>query len=459
MRGSLNFARRAGGLVMRAEGGLLAMLQTLIAQGATLVVNFATGILTARLLGASGRGEFAAISLWLLLPSMLSIAGIQNGLVFEIRRRPEHAQSTSACAMLLTTAVFIPACAVSLWVMPWLMHGYDPHITTVARAVTLISVLNGWTVIMRQTMLAHRNFGIFNTSAYASSLVYLLFLLPLVVLHQVTPVTAVGAQVAGAIVIFIWVTFEVMRKWDWRRVRPLDSLRPLLAYSLKAAPIDVVNVAAWNVDRLVLVALISPAAFGLYAVSLSFARILNVLQIAISSVMFADLASRPRAEIEMFTHRAFRLLLWALIVTDGCLMLCDRWLLSTVYGHDFGAAVPIFRVLLLDASLACIAQVLMQSYLASGKPSYASFIQVGGFAISLTMIFLLAPHYDAVGVAVGLAAGSVCKTLMLLFSLRSIGIRFPSPVPQLSDVAMVMERIRRRRAAPPVVEAGQAKAG
>jgi O-antigen/teichoic acid export membrane protein len=244
---------------------------------------------------------------------------------------------------------------------------------------------------------------------------------------------------------FLWTFLQATRGWRWRDLRPFQGLRPLCAYSLRAAPIDLVSTLAWNIDRLVLVGLISPAAFGLYAVSISFSRVLMVLQVAISSVMFADLASRPRAEIELFTHRAFRLMLWALVVADLALCLFDRKLLAAVYGGDFAAAVPIFRVLLVDASLACLSQVVMQTYMAAGVPAYASTIQVVSFVITLAMMFVLAPRYDGIGAAAALAIGSICKTTLLIFCLPRIGVALPNPLPQLADLDGLLQRLRAGR--------------
>jgi O-antigen/teichoic acid export membrane protein len=460
MRAGVNLARRAAGGLLHARGGIMAMLQTLIAQAMTVAVNFGTGVITARLLGTTGRGEFAAASLWLMLPSMIAISGVQNALVFEARRRPEAAQTTSFNAFVVITAVFVPAAAICLLALPRLMTGYPPAIVHLAFYATLISMINAWTVAMRQTLLAARNFRAYNTSGYGSAFLYLLLLIGLICLHAVTPESAVWAQIAASTLMFLWTFLQATRGWHWRDLRPFQGLRPLCAYSLRAAPIDLVSTLAWNVDRLVLVGLISPAAFGLYAVSISFSRVLMVLQVAISSVMFADLASRPRAEIELFTHRAFRLMLWALVVADLALCLFDRKLLAAVYGGDFASAVPIFRVLLVDASLACLSQVVMQTYMAAGVPAYASTIQVVSFVVTLGMMFVLAPRYDGIGAAAALAIGSICKTMLLIFCLPRIGVALPSPLPQLSDLDGLLEKLRASRspaAEPPSVKTANAR--
>lgn len=70
-----------GAKLLRARGGFFAMLQTLLAQGATLVVNVGTGVITARMLGPVGRGEFAAACLWLILPALIATSGLRSAVV------------------------------------------------------------------------------------------------------------------------------------------------------------------------------------------------------------------------------------------------------------------------------------------------------------------------------------------------------------------------------------------
>lgn len=115
-------------------------------------------------------------------------------------------------------------------------------------------------------------------------------------------------------------------------------------------------------DRIVLVGLVSAYDFGLYVVAISFARILYVLQTVVSTVMLTDLAAKPAAEIELFVHRAFRVMLWGLAAFFGIALLLDTQVLGLVYGERFVAAVPLFRVLLFEAIVACLGYMLTQAF-------------------------------------------------------------------------------------------------
>lgn len=426
--------------VAQAKGGLLAMVQTMLAQGLTMAINLATGILTARLLGPEGRGEYAAAAIWLLLPSLLAVAGLQNAVVYLMRQRPAESQSIGLAGLLLSTAAFVPLLLLCLWLLPWLMQSYSPGVVALARAALLLSVLNVWMVMARQWLLGLGRFAAFNTVFYSCALTYLVLLLVLVALHAVTPANAVLAQIGSTALALLAVLPLLAVGWRHRGLRPGACVAPLLRYGLKAAPIDLMATLGQNIDRLVLVAFVPAAVFGIYVVAMSFARLLSVLQNAVAAVMLADLANGDPVKIEQAVHRCFRMLLWALVVLCGLLFLVDARLLALVYGPGFASAAPIFRVLLLDAALTCLTQVLIQGFLSIGMPGLPSTIQVASFCVTTVAILVLTPTMATMGAALALAGGSMVRLALLLGALPRAGLRRPGLMPRLDDVAPMMAR-------------------
>ena len=436
--GVSNFARRT----FAARGGAFAMLQTLLAQGMTMGVNVTTGILTARLLGPVGRGEFAAASMWLLLPSLLAMSGIQSGIVYSARREPVRRAAVATAGLLLSSVMFIPLTAVAWFVLPSLMHGYGAQVLDLSRLCLVAAVINLLTVVVRQSLLAEQDFRAYNLLASGFSTVYLIILVVLAVSGAISPRTAIWAQIVGTGSVVSIGIARLVRGWRGLSWRPWTVLRPLFQYSVRAAPIDLVTTLTTNIDKLVLIALVSPAEFGLYAVAISFARIVNILQTAISAVTLADLTGQGRAETEMFLHRTFRLLVLLLALACGLVLLVDRPLLLLAYGGGFDRAVPIFRVLLLDAALTCVGQVLMQIYLARGRPGLASTAQVAAFVTTGVGVALLAVPLGAIGAAIALVCGSSLRLFVLLVLLPRIELRRPSPLPRWSDLMLIVARVR-----------------
>jgi O-antigen/teichoic acid export membrane protein len=438
----LSLLRRAGRELMAPRGGFFAMLQTLLTQGAILLLNVATGIITARWLGPTGRGEFAAACLWLVLPPMIATAGARNAVVYFTGRDPAQAGPVGIVALLYATAIFTPIAAVAYWFTPELMHDYSPRIVALARAIVILSVVNVWSVMGRQSLLAEKDYRAFNLASYASTVLYLLLLLLLVASKAVTPGTAAIAQVLAVAVVLIPIGVLVNRAWRRRGAWARCPVREVIVYSIKAAPIDVVNVLGTNIDRVVLVGLVSAHEFGLYTVAISFARMLYVLQNVISAVMLTDLAAKTAAEIQHVVHWVFRVLLWGFALGFVIALALDAPLLGWVYGHAFAEAAPVFRVLLLEAIFSNLAYMLVQAYLAAGKPAFPSLVQTGTFGVAICGVLLLAPRFGGMGAATALAVASAVRFVWLFGSLRRIGVSLPSPVPQLRDLEPLRRRVQ-----------------
>ena len=433
-----------------ARGGALGMLQTMLAQVGILAVNLATGILTARLLGPTGRGEFAAAMLWFMLPSTLAIAGLQSGVVYQTRQDQAKAGSIAIAGLLAAIAIYVPIAATCLIVMPALMHGYNTEVIALARLATASSILNVAMLLARQSLLGTRSMHFFNISSAASPITYLVFLVGVLPFHNLTATSAVLAQVAATAVVIVPTVWWAARDWVMREVWPMTVLKPLLRYGWRAAGIDLAGVFYSNVDRLVLVGLIAPAQFGLYAVATSFARLIYIVQAAVSSVTLADLAHRPVDEVQAYIHRAFRLLFWLLLA--GCVAgwLLGGVLLQLIYGEGFAMAVPTYRIMLAESALSCISQVLIEGYLATGRPSYPAIVQGLYSVMLLAAMLLLAPTWGGVGAAVAMLGAVICKLFFLVAGLRQIGLSTPGLLLHRDDLDVVRKLLGRPPSAPAI---------
>src|ERR687897_914095 len=90
------------GRILALPSGVAAVAQTLLANIFILGLNFVTGIITARLLGADGRGELAAIVVWSQFLSYALVLGLPSSLVFNLKRHPDRASGLFSAALILS---------------------------------------------------------------------------------------------------------------------------------------------------------------------------------------------------------------------------------------------------------------------------------------------------------------------------------------------------------------------
>src|SRR3954452_23746026 len=83
--------RQLAGRLWRGDRPLFALFQSLGAQVFITLINVVTGVITARLLGAEGRGIYAAVTLWPPLLASLATAGLGTAVVVRMRKAGENA--------------------------------------------------------------------------------------------------------------------------------------------------------------------------------------------------------------------------------------------------------------------------------------------------------------------------------------------------------------------------------
>ena len=427
--------------VLSARGGALGMIQTGGVQILIMFINLSTGILTARWLGPVGRGDFAVITLWFMLPASISTAGLQAGIVFTSRHRPESAKAIGFVALAFGLAIYVPVAAASLFLLPFWLHEYDAHIRTLSAIAVLSSALNLCVMLSRQSLLGMRRITLFNASCAASPAIYLVALLICGLAGSITIDTAFFSQIAtiattATIALFFYVGQRHVR---WGEIRAIRT--PLLSYSVKAASIDLVNIFYGNADRLILIGFVGPAELGFYAVALSFARLISILQTAVSSVLLVDLAGKPAPEIETYVHNLFRTLFWVLACSCGFAILAGEPILVLFFGRKFAASASIFKALIVETSISCLCQVIMEAFLASNRPGYPSRVQLVYSIVLVAALLTLIPVFGGVGAAVAMLIAALVKMALLLLGLSRIDICLPRISIRGSDYALLQRLI------------------
>jgi O-antigen/teichoic acid export membrane protein len=213
---------------------------------------------------------------------------------------------------------------------------------------------------------------------------------------------------------------------------------------MRAAPTGLVSALLLFSDRLVLLPLLPIRELGIYAVAFSFSRVVQLVQPALQSVFLSQMAAQDAVASQRTHDHAVRLLLTALLIGCSVLWLVGEWLLGFAYGAEFIAANTIFRVLILEASLAVLSQATSQLFMARDRPGTVSTIQAVMLGVSLLLLLLLVPRYGGLGAAVALAITGVLRWITLLVAMSRV---FATPLPRLypnqEDWRFLAARLRR----------------
>jgi O-antigen/teichoic acid export membrane protein len=439
---SATFGWNLLGAILRPSQGPHAVLQTVVAKVSILAINAATGILTARALQPAARGELSAIILWpVFLASLLSF-GIQTSLVFNVRKHPVEQGplvSTALWAGLVcgSLAGLLGAMVVPLW-----LRQYSPQTIMLARLFLLSTPLSSLVIVGRAAFEARGDYHASNLIQLFTPIPTLLGLIGLTACHRMTPLTASLVYVLGGIPVFVWMMRRLYNSVHLRHRAEMRSLKKLLHYGVRSYGIDLLGTLALQVDQVLVISLLDPAAMGTYVVALSLSRVLNVFQQSAVMVLFPKAAGTAKEVVIAMTERAARL---STLVTAACALLVavlGPTLIRLLYGQAYVAAVSALRILVIEVVLAGLTYVLAQAFMALGRPGIVTSLQAVGLAISVPLMLLWIPRFGIAGAAMALLCSTAARLLLVVIGLKAVfGKSRLSLLPRLQDLRTLWDTI------------------
>jgi len=402
--------------IITLRSGVAATAQTLLVNTLILGVGAATGVITARVLGPSGRGEQAAMLVW---PQFLAYAltlGLPDAVVYNLKRYPDRAPQLFSAALLLGASMGGVATLTGVLLIPHWLTKYSPEVISFAQLVMLAAPVSLITLILTSVLQAREEFTLYNAVRYLPPLLTLLALILLAMLHRLTPFSAVLCYMLPVVPVFLW-TLARLSKLYRPRVHGLRTASiNLTSYGLRSCGIDLAGTLAYYLDRVLLVGLLAPATMGLYVVALSLARMLNVFHSAVVSVLFTKTSGRPLEEVVALTGLAARISTALTLLAALGLAIFGPWVLSLVYGHEYLGAVTVFRILVLEVVLSGMTWVLAQAFMALGRPGLVTVLQGVGLCLNVSLLLVLVPSYGLKGAGLALLISTAVRLILAVIS-------------------------------------------
>ena len=423
--------------------GVRAIGMTIVSRIGMQGLNAITGVLTARLLLPTGRGQLAAITLWSSFLAGLTTFGLPSSLIYYIRSRPRQANDLLTNALVMSTLLSIVATLVGVFFMPTWLHQYPLWAIRAAQWFLIITPLCSTSLVIRGAIEASGGFSASNASQLLNPTVTLIVLLALFALHRLNVLTASSAYIFAALPVFL------LLAW---RARPLFHLtRPsfatsklLLSYGVRSYGIDLLGTLSLQVDQVLVVSFLRPADLGVYVVMLSLSRMLNVFQNSVVMVLFPKAAGRTQETAIQLTGRAARV---SLLLTGSCALVVGvlgPYLLRFFYGVEYASSIASLRLLLVEVTLSGATFVLAQAFMALGRPGVVTFLQAVGLSLSVPLMLLLIPRLGIRGAAISLLVSTCARFTFIYFSFRIVlKTAPPSLIPHREDFEILRNTLRR----------------
>jgi len=428
----------------RAEGGVRAVVHTLGSRIFVQALNAATGIITARALMPSGRGQLAAMTLWSLFLASLTTFGIPSSIIYFLRSHPERRGDLIASGLTMSAILGAVAGLVGVVFMPHWLHQYPAWVVRDAQWLMVITPICSLTIVGRSILEAHGQFTSSNFSQMLNPFVVLIALVTLLLTHHLSVFTAALAYCAAIIPVAVLLVRRVLPYVDTKARITKSGSRMLLNYGIRSCGIDILGTLSTQVDQVLVVSMLSPASMGLYVVMLSLSRMANVFQNSVTAILFPKATGESTERILQLTGRAARVSLTITASATFMIGLIGPFLLRVFYGKDYTSAIMCLRILLVEVTISGLVFILAQAFMALNHPGTVSVLQGIGLVLSVPFMLLLIPRFGITGAALALLLSTTAR-------LAFICIGFPKylklPIPNLlvnkEDFRFLIRRFRK----------------
>ena len=390
---------RSGDARMATELGVASLLVPL--------GGFVANIVFARTLGASGRGDLAAIVAALAVCEAVLTFGLPDILARHIARGSLPSGVQRSLPMGAVAASLIPGVLISLYCHS---RHFSWPVAAVAGCVVPVMIA---VAVARGVLVGRRAYRRLTGALVLTGVVRLVAPVVLIVVDNPTEnlalILVLGWTVAPAVPIFASRPFA----------GPLGSVRDswqILRESLSYWPAQLAWQLNTRLDQLVLAMFVSAADLGRYAVCVGIAEVPSALASGARQVILARVAT---SHVFHGVMRIAHVFLVAGVVSGALSAYFAAPLLAAVFGHEFSSISLVLGILLAATGFDVAAGLVNIGLTAVGRGRSASMNQLIGLSITVIVLPIAVLHGGGItsAAAVRLVA-SACAYLLALSSVR-----------------------------------------
>jgi O-antigen/teichoic acid export membrane protein len=421
------FDRLLGGGLVRA-GAITYGLN-----GATLLVNLATGILVARELGAAGRGELAAILALGQVVGWAFAMGGQQAAAYHLARHPRDGGRLIGSWLVVMVPAGAVGVVVGTLVLPTLFAAQTADAIALGQLYMLAVAAEVVFEFGVGVLLGDHDFTFVNLLrlAYPAGVAVVL-----VVLWQLGELSVASAVAAYGALLAVSTAVVLLRTVGRHGVRApsVPLLRTTVWYGLRAHTTNFGQMMNARLDLLILPAFLVGSSVGLYSVATNVSLIVVHLAGALALIVLPA-AARQGADGSRTVVASLHATLALGVVLALGLAGVATVALQSIYGPVFVAAAEPLRILLPGCVLFAAAGVLLSGLNAANRPFTAAVAQGVGLAVTVVGLLLF---LRGGGITAAALVSTTSYTVVFAFALvlykRAAGLPWRGFLPTAAEL-------------------------
>lgn len=423
---------------------LRAAIQT---YGSYLVASaggLANVVLTARLLGATGRGEIAYLMTVAALIAFLASLSAYEAMINISGAHPGERPALAGAGVVLA-GVLGTLGAAAAWIVFWAVPTPGIQFTHADVVITVsaipISILQTYFLYLAR---ASYDLAMASLGWISAPLATLVLNVGFAAAGGLTIRVAIMNWVIGLAVSAGFLVAHVGRSSGFA-VPSASLLRQILGFGLRSHLGGVMVSGTYRLDHWMLGALGSARELGTYSVAVAWFDAIVHLSRAVSVTFRPDMLRASTADAGRQSARIFRVCAVLVLIIVGGTVLTAPVLCVTIFGPEFADSVLDLRILAFSAFGVMALNIFGTALVAQQRPILESVAHGVGFAVAIVLYVVMIPPFGATGAALASAVSYlICGSVALGLVHRTLGLQYRSLVPQSSDIAHLVRLLRRR---------------
>ncbi|GAA5147574.1 hypothetical protein GCM10023340_20190 [Nocardioides marinquilinus] len=382
-----------------------------------VVCSSLAGVIVARELGPSGRGDYAAVVVLFGSALIIGELGLTAAVTYFVARDPGSGADVVATGRALMVLTGSGWAVGGYFMAPLLVDGDD---VIAAMRVMFVCCLPAFAGASFGFALQAVDIRRWNMMRLGLPVPYLLCVVAIAVMGKSNILVfcvALAATSTAQGLLSYWLGRSVGLAGG--RVRR-GLIRPLTTYGVSQLAASAPTSINSRADQLVLSQVAGSAVLGLYAVAVSVTALALPLVTAIGNVVFPRLASGEGSGQD--TRRLQQTALVGSVLVAGVTLvpLCVTapWLVPLVFGESFSGATQLVWVLAPGALALAVSAVAGDILRGLGRPLAVAWAQLAGAVLVTVLLIALVPVWGGMGAALASSATFVLVAVLLCLAVR-----------------------------------------
>jgi O-antigen/teichoic acid export membrane protein len=418
-----------------------AALSTLSTNIVVAGLSFFNVLITARALGAEGRGTLAFLTTIAMLSSQLSSLGVEEASanIAGIRpaRRPMLASNALVLAVLFGAAA-IAVIAISVAVFPSVGGDASTGLLWLALASIPLLVAQFYFQFLVR---ADYGFDVANAAALIAPVLNVTVNGILALFGLITVGTAMTAWIVGQLLSTLLLGRYIATRLAGFGRPDLALAGESVGFGLKAHAGRIMKTGNYRLDQWLLGSIAGSRELGVYTVAVAWTEALFFLPEALTAVLRPEIVRAERREAGSRTAFVFRIAILLTAPAVLVLVLAAPILCVTIFGDEFEASVDALRILAPGAFGIVALKVLANSLVAQGRPLLSTEAVAVAFVLTVVLDLLLIPAHGSLGAAIASTAAYTAGGIAaIVLFLRALGVSPGELIPRSGDLREVWAR-------------------